>query len=79
MQDGAIKSGQHYDFVITALSLLPAKTDFRAILNKAMSYMSTKKHRDATSDSKSTVKLNIDLDEELKKSLRQSVKKRRPT
>lgn len=67
MQDGAIKSGQHYDFVITALSLLPAKTDFRAILNKATSYMSTKKHRDATSDSKSTVKLNIDLDEELKK------------
>ncbi|MGL6447355.1 hypothetical protein [Aeromonas veronii] len=75
MQDSAIKSGQHYDFVITALSLLPAKTNFRAVLNKATSYMSTKKHRDATSDSKSTVKLNIDLDEKLKKTIGDICKK----
>lgn len=75
MQDSAIKSGQHYDFVITALSLLPAKTNIRAVLNKATSYMSTKKHRDATSDSKSTVKLSIDLDEKLKKTIGDICKK----
>ncbi len=75
MQDSAIKSGQHYDFVITALSLLPAKTNIRAILNKATSYMSTKKHRDATSDSKITVKLNIDLDEKLKRTISDICKK----
>jgi len=75
MQDTAIKSGQHYDFVITALSLLPEKTNIRAVLNKATSYISTKKHRDATSDSKSTVKLNIDLDETLKKTIGDICKK----
>lgn len=64
MKEDSINNDLHYFFVLTALSLLPVDTSFRVILNRATSAISSNNYRSYAD--KNTVKLNIDIDKELR-------------
>lgn len=64
MKEDTINNNLHYLFVLTALSLLPVDTSFRVILNRATSAISSNNYRSYAD--KNTVKLNIDIDKELR-------------